>query len=184
MVYHDLAASEKRTGSSVAAASIDYTSLNTLTGTAPSTSLVEADGGEDDVLLEGRISSANLYALGPVTADRAYGIVRARADKKQEALEVTAQKKAGRDESKTSKLEAIRESVAGVLPKSAAEVEALTIPKLQGLLLRDDGQKWETAHSKLKAKGELVAAVKALYGSRLLLLAPPPPQMLALPPPQ
>ena len=74
--------------------------------------------------------------------------------------------------------------MAGVLPKSVAEVEALTIPKLQGLLLRDDGQKWENAHSKLKAKGELVAAVKALYGSRLLLLAPLPPQMLALPTPQ
>ena len=48
-------------------------------------------------------------------------------------------------------------------PESKAAVEGLTIGKLQGLLLRDDHQRWSSHHAKLKKKAELVAAVLALF---------------------
>ena len=74
-------------------------------------------------------------------------------------------------------------------PGSVAELSKLTIPKLQGLLLRDDGQRWAD-HAKLKSKKELVAACICLYGfPQLVVPAPlagsaPPPVLMALPPPQ
>ncbi|KAL1507700.1 hypothetical protein AB1Y20_007313 [Prymnesium parvum] len=44
----------------------------------------EAEEMDYSALLTGRISSAQLHALGPITGDRAYAIVKGRHDKKQE----------------------------------------------------------------------------------------------------
>ena len=53
-------------------------------------------------------------------------------------------------------------------PQSTADLSKMTIPKLQGLLLRDDGHRWAD-HVKLKGKKELVEACMSLYQFPVLL---------------
>ena len=53
-------------------------------------------------------------------------------------------------------------------PQSTADLSKMTIPKLQGLLLRDDGHRWAD-HAKLKGKKELVEACMSLYQFPVLL---------------
>ena len=69
-------------------------------------------------------------------------------------------------------------------PKSGADLSKLTVPKLQGLLLRDDGQRWDS-HAKLKSKKELMDACMSLYGFPQLALPAPtaaPPAVMPPPP--
>lgn len=110
---------------------------------------------EEDEVMQGRVSSAQLYALGPVTADRAFEIVKGRADAKKKAAEALEGRKKAQMEGKEEKLHMLREGVESITKPSKEEIKALTIPKLQGLLLRDDGHHWEASHTKLTKKANL-----------------------------
>ena len=158
---------------SAASASIDYTPLNTLTGTSSSRAAAEGDdvgeqeeqGDEEAIALRGRITSAQLYSMGPVTADRAYSIVRQRAEDRAASDQAAASKREERARVREDRLASLRADVADMpAPECAAAVIRLTLPKLQGLLLRDAGQHWSERYSKLKAKTELVQAVCEIYG--------------------
>ena len=56
----------------------------------------------------------------------------------------------------------LRNAVADYPNPTRAQIEKFTVPMLKGVLLRDDGQRWESAHSKLKSKAELKQAVLQL----------------------
>ena len=150
--------------------SINYSPLNSLSAPKPTTAEDDDDDGDAE-LMTGRISSANLYSLGPVTSDRAYHVVSSRDQLKKAALEEAGQKKADREKSKDDKHNELRLGVTltALQPKSGADLSKLTIPKLQGLLLRDDGQRWAD-HAKLKSRKELMDACMCLYGFTQLLL--------------
>ena len=76
---------------------------------APTPTTAEDDDDDGDAeLMTGRISSANLYSLGPVTSDRAYHVVSSRDQLKKAALEEAGQKKADREKSKDDKHNELR----------------------------------------------------------------------------
>jgi hypothetical protein len=161
--------------------SINYSPLNSLS--APTLTTAEDDDDDGDAeLMTGRISSANLYSLGPVTSDRAYHVVSTRDQLKKAALEEAGVKKADREKTKDVKQNELRLGVTGLQPKSGADLSKLTIPKLQGLLLRDDGQRWDS-HAKLKSRKELLNVCMSLYGFPQLALMPPPVMPPAVMPP-
>ena len=162
--------------------SINYSPLNYLSTTQTTAEDDDVDEDADAELMTGRISSANLYMLGPVTADRAYNVVSNRDQLKKAALEEAGIKKADREKSKDVKQNDLRLGVAELQPKSVADLSKLTVPKLQGLLLRDDGQRWDS-HAKLKSKKELMDACLSLYGFPQLALPAPTAAPPAVMPP-
>ena len=117
-----------------------------------------------------------------MTADRAYGVVSNRDQLKKAALEEAEVKKADREKSKDVKQNELRLGVTALQPKSVADLSKLTVPKLQGLLLRDDGQRWDS-HAKLKSRKELMDACMCLYGFPQLALPAPTAAPPALVPP-
>ena len=82
--------------------------------------------------------------------------------KKDAAKEVEARKRV-REGREQEKFHEWLEAIGSMKPASRDEVQALTLPKLCGLLLRDDGSNWKEKYSKLKKKPELVEAVIAFY---------------------
>ncbi|KAL3901203.1 MAG: hypothetical protein SGPRY_012317, partial [Prymnesium sp.] len=88
-VMHDLKADEDRRAKlSESANMINYERLSmSFEGNVQERTEEEQDAD----LLQGRISSADLYAMGPVTGDRAYNILKERsARKEQERLDKEA----------------------------------------------------------------------------------------------
>jgi hypothetical protein len=164
-VMHDLIRAEAcRISVASTGSGIDYTPLNSLSGGQVRIDSDESDDEEGGAVARGRISSAQLYALGPVTGDKAFSIVKARAeDKAKQAADKEARKES-RVESKDVKLAELRSAVADYPNPTSEQVEKFTIPMLKGVLLRDDGQHWESVYSKLKSKAELKAAVLQLCG--------------------
>ena len=143
-------------------ASIDYAPISALG--APGANGGDNDDGEhdDSALITGRISSAQLYAMGPVTSDRAFNVLNERADARSKA----EQEKKDRDAARLVKAReldsALAENAAGFDPKSKAELKKLTIPKLQGLLLLRAPGEW-TANKKLKSKTDVLNKLTELY---------------------
>ena len=161
-MYFTLRRREGDAHSVLSGSSISYTPLNSLSAPAQTAAADDADDDENAELMRGRISSANLYLMGPVTSDRAYAVVSGRDEIKKAAEKEAEEKKKVREKEKESKLVELRAVAAALNPQSAADLSKMTIPKLQGLLLRDDGHRWAD-HAKLKGKKELVEACLSLY---------------------
>ena len=60
------------------------------------------------------------------------------------------------------------EAVADYPNPTRSQIDKFTMPMLKGVLLRDDGHRWESEHSKLKTNAELKAAVLLLYPDQSL----------------
>jgi hypothetical protein len=177
-VYHDLKANEARSSISVSSSCIDYTPLNSLSGVGCAGNDEEEEGedgvDEDELINRGRISSAQLYSLGPVTADKAYHVVKGRHEAKKRAGEEAASRKDAREQQRADKLAGLALLGTNLGTQfSEREVKSMTIPQLQALLLRDDALLWESSYSKLKANMELVDAVVFMLTSKGNLLPLP-----------
>ena len=181
-VYFTLRRREADAESVLSGSSLSYTPLNSLSASAQTAAADDADDDENAELMRGRISSANLYLMGPVTSERAYAVVSGRDEIKKAAEKEAEEKKKVREKEKEFKLAELRSVAADLDPQSAGDLSKLTIPKMQGLLLRDDGHRWAD-HSKLKGKKELLAACMPLYGfSELLLIGPAAGDAALMPP--
>ena len=146
-------------------ANIDYTPISSLGARLQvhhASGDLDDDEPDDSALTTGRISSAQLYAMGPVTSDRAFNILATRADVKSKAEQEKKDKEMARKEKARAQDVALAASSASIDPKSKAELKRLTIPLLQGLLLHRAPAEW-AENKKLKAKADLLSKLHLLY---------------------
>lgn len=128
-VLHQLEQSEQ--SSTASASVIDYTPLNSVSGLGagrvPAGENEEEAGEEDDgepgesVRVTGRLTSAQLYNLGPVTADAAYQMLKAKEDERAGAKAAEQNRaRVERAESKAAKLEELRAAIGDFVLQSKA----------------------------------------------------------------
>ena len=116
----------------------------------------------DDVeLLQGRISFADLYRLGPVTGDRAYNILRARTakrkeedERKEEGRRVRARKRGAESLEKAKLFESL-----SLVTK--ADIIACTLAQLRAILCVTDCLN-VSEHRKLSKRDTMLAYILAL----------------------
>ena len=175
-VYFDLRESEACASTVCSSSMIDYTPLQSLTGTHVTNDAdsSEEEGGEGDAAVRtGRLSSAQIYSIGPVTADEAYGIVKEKVESKRKMAEDAKARKEARASKLDERLQELRAAVMSYPTHlTVSAIHSLTMPRLQGLLLRDAGHRWDSEFSKLKSKSQLVEAVCALYPPKTVVQPP------------
>ena len=180
MVFYELKEAEACASTRASSSAIDYTPLQSLTGVHTQADEDSSDDDERDLAVRtGRLSSAQIYALGPVTHDEAYGIVKERVDSKRQAVEEAKARKEARASKADEKLIALRASVSAYPDYPSVRcIKSLTVQTLKGYLLRDAGHRWDSDYSKLKTKSQLIDAVCALFppipAVELVPSSPPP----------
>ena len=166
-VYYELKESEACATTVASSSMINYTPLQSLTGLHTTVEGDSSDGEGDEeeaAVRRGRLTSAQIYALGPVTHDQAFNIVKDRVETKRQATELTKARKELRASKIDEKLQALRASVSAYPDYPSIRcIKSLTIQDLKGYLLRDAGHRWDSEYSKLKTKSSLVDAVCALF---------------------
>lgn len=125
----------------------------------------DSDSDEDEELIKrGRISSAQLYHLGPVTGDRAYNVLKARQDNKQQKQQEDDARKRQRIEDTRAAEQELAKKGQELDVSSEDDVRALTVANLRAWLLVKTPSEWNS-HRKLKAKADLVSAALVVFRS-------------------
>lgn len=171
IVMHDLFDEEERKKSTTTVAPLDYSRMDRAQERED-----EAEEMDDSALLTGRISSAQLHALGPITGDRAYAIVKGRHDKKQEESDKAKEAKEARAEKARAADAALEAEGKSLLINTELQLRVLTIPKLLAWLFVHDRAKREE-HKKLKGRDAVVEA--AIYVFRQQQVPAPAPALMA-----
>jgi len=129
---------------------------------------VEADSDSEDeeaaqaaLIGKGRITSAHLYSLGPVTADRAYGIVKARVLSKELAAAAARDKRDAREAAARDAHVQLIQHADAIVITHKAQIRALCVKDLKALLAKHAPHVAE--HKKLMKKSECVDAVLSIY---------------------
>ena len=181
LVYHELKQSEACANTIASSSNIDYTPLQSLTGrhVAVDDDSTEEEQDDEIAVRTGRLSSAQLYSLGPVTSDEAFGIVKEKVESKRKLAEEAKVRKEAKACKVDERLQALRASVSAYPDYPSIRcIKSLTMQTLKGYLLRDAGHRWDSDYSKLKTKSQLIDAVCALFppipAVELVPSSPPP----------
>jgi len=167
-VYHRLRAQEAAATQTLHDAGFDYNLLHTLVPGGDPQHARDSDSEEDEeeaqaaLIGKGRITSAHLYSLGPVTADRAYGIVKARVLSKELAAAAAKDKRDAREAAAREAREQLAHMADTLVITHKAQIRALCVKDLAALLAKHAPQD-AAAHKKLKKRSEYVEAVLSIF---------------------
>lgn len=151
---------------------IDYSRLNVssfMGGHQEESSDGSSEEGEEDaemtrLINKSRITSADLYSLGPITSDRAYSVVKERAEAKEaarKAKEARAQQRATKRTAGDVELVNLYHIVKDRITTVAA-LKSLSVRELKAVLHCVDNNN-KKRHTQLKSKSTLVEYVQGLY---------------------
>lgn len=125
-----------------------------------------AEQRQDEELVQGRLSSADLYAMGPATGDRAFAILKERHHRRQE----TESRRESRREAARLKRSNLQAEYAATFHRicvlSKTDIRALLVHEFKSILYMVDNGNAEMHHKALKTKGLLVDYILELQQYR------------------
>jgi len=168
-VFHKLKEHEAASERALRQAGFDYSLLHSVVpGVSSRHAVDESESDEDEeaaqaaLIGKGRITSAHLYSLGPVTSDRAYSIVKARVLSKELAAAAAKEKKDARVAAAREANEQLVSIADNIVLTHKAQIRALCVKDLAALLAKHAPHE-AAEHRKLKKKSEYVAAVMCIF---------------------
>lgn len=158
-VYHELKREEDRTASVAARnTDINYEMLS-LTWSGPQDDQTPEERDAD--LLTGRISSADLYSMGPVTCDRAFHILKQRQERKEKETQEKNERMTARARKASEKGVQLLAIFNSLDITTQADIKKLKKDELQAVLhCKDNARKKE--HKALKKMDAMRAYILAL----------------------
>ena len=133
-VHHKLVGEEAASAQTLREANFDYSLLQSIVPGIEREHAHASDSDNDDeegaqaaLIGKGRITSAYLYNLGPVTAERAYNIVRARALNKEMAAAAAKDKRDAREAAAREVHEQLMQVANALVVMNKAQIRALCV---------------------------------------------------------